>query len=381
MRSKRQNKKILLLILLLTVTVGFALLSTTLQINGISRIKGNIWNIHWDSTSIRINNDSIATATGPTVSTVTTTDDTVAFEVNLELPGEFFEFTVDAVNEGTIDGYINSVTKFIYDKDDYDTNEDEATPIEPTNITFTVVYDDNGEEPEGWDLLEKCVDSTTPTRRTYKVRVEFNSTATNVPATDTTYMCVFKTTYGQSVSNNGGGQQSGGNEPSSNPYLTTFDGNYTYSNGGNFGPLNNEWTAFLRNDESIYETCGVFGSGQAGTVCLTSSYYNDDYSNDNDEFYYADFEDCYDEETGDYFGTGEFTSSDINNSCLKGYAKTKAVEMLNKGASSCYVYDYNVDCYMASGGDCGIDDDGDVYCYDDNGNGCYVYTDGSYEFD
>ena len=199
MRSKRQNKKLLLLILLLTVTVGFALLSTTLQINGISRIKGNIWNIHWDSTSIRINNDSIATATGPEVSTVTTTDDTVAFEVNLELPGEFFEFTVDAVNEGTIDGYINNVSKFIYDKDDYDTNGDNATALDPEDITFTVVYDDNGEEPASGDMLAKRVDAQTPTTRRYKVRVEFNEDATSVPEEDITYMCVFKTTYGQNA--------------------------------------------------------------------------------------------------------------------------------------------------------------------------------------
>ena len=207
-KSKKQRKLLLLLILLLGVTVGFALLSTTLVIKGTSRIKANTWNIHWDSSSIRLNNQGIATATGPAVSTVTTTNDTVAFEVNLELPGEFFEFTIDAVNEGSIDGIISAVSKNIYDKDDYDTNGDNATPLNPTDFTFTVVYDGNsennindevtdGQAPAVGDFLRKSEGAGEEGRARVKVRVEFNSTATSVPAEDVTYMCVFKATYQQ----------------------------------------------------------------------------------------------------------------------------------------------------------------------------------------
>ena len=204
MRSRKKNRIILLLTLLLMITVGFALLSTTLKIKGISLVRGNIWDIHWDRRSIRVNVENIATATGITgVTTVTTKRDTVLFEVNLELPGDFYEFKIDAVNEGTIDGVITNVSKLIYDKDDYDTNGDNATPLDTSYLTFTVVYDDNGEEPANDDLLEKRVDTETPTRRTYKVRVEYDENATTIPENDVTYMCVLKITYGQGTSASG----------------------------------------------------------------------------------------------------------------------------------------------------------------------------------
>ena len=46
MKNRKKNRILLLLILLLAVTIGFALLSTTLKINGISGIKKNTWDIH-----------------------------------------------------------------------------------------------------------------------------------------------------------------------------------------------------------------------------------------------------------------------------------------------------------------------------------------------
>ena len=113
MKNKKKNRVMFLLILILGITIGFALLSTTLKINGTAGIKSNTWDIHWDDSTIDVKRGSV-TADIPVVSTATNQNDTVSFEVNLELPGDFYEFEIDAVNEGSIDGALSVITEKLY---------------------------------------------------------------------------------------------------------------------------------------------------------------------------------------------------------------------------------------------------------------------------
>ena len=53
MKRKKQRKLYLYLILILGLTIGFALLSTTLYINGTASIKSSQWNIFWDRRNYR----------------------------------------------------------------------------------------------------------------------------------------------------------------------------------------------------------------------------------------------------------------------------------------------------------------------------------------
>ena len=76
-------------LILVGMTVGFAAINTTLQLIGTLNISKTTWNIHWDSDSVNVNEGSIQAAT-PTV--VGTNEDTVSFDVELELPGDYFEF-------------------------------------------------------------------------------------------------------------------------------------------------------------------------------------------------------------------------------------------------------------------------------------------------
>jgi len=75
MKTKKQRKIMVLIILLLAVTIGFALLSTTLKINGTAGIKKNTWNIHWNRSSVSVASGSVE-ASDPVVGTTTATDDT-----------------------------------------------------------------------------------------------------------------------------------------------------------------------------------------------------------------------------------------------------------------------------------------------------------------
>lgn len=189
MRDKKKRNLILLLVVLLGITIGFALLSTTLFINGTSRIKANEWDIHWDGDSIAVTSGSVEATTAPSVDA----NGDIAFAVNFDLPGDYYEFTVDAVNAGTIDGIIKSVGTKVYDS----TGTQELTGASiPSNIIWSVTYADSG-APAINDVLAKRIDASTPTRKAYKVKVQFDPEATTLPADAVSYVYKFAVNYEQ----------------------------------------------------------------------------------------------------------------------------------------------------------------------------------------
>ena len=167
--------------------------------------------------------------------------------------------------------------------------------------------------------------------------------------------------------------------PSSNPYETRFDGNYTaykwndvstsgYSSAGTkhgssgwYTSLNSESVAYLRTDGTTPEVCGVFGSGQGNTVCMTSSYYNSNYSSAGS--YVSDFEDCNDNVEELYY-----PNDNTDNTCLKGYTKEKMKEILSKGAMYCSIYYGMLDCPVDGLMECAILKNGQSICYGPMGN-------------
>ena len=167
MKNKKQRKIMLYLMVILGVTIGFALLSTTLFINGTASIKSNTWNIHWDDTSVSVSQGSVS-ASAPSVTTTTSTKDTVSFDVEFEMPGDFYEFEIDAINEGSVDGALQLSQNWITYK-----SNGSATTL-PSYMDFKVVYDDNT-TPANGDVL------TYGTSQTYKIRVEFKSGVEELP--------------------------------------------------------------------------------------------------------------------------------------------------------------------------------------------------------
>jgi hypothetical protein len=158
MRNKKKNRILLLLVLLLGISIGFAALATTLKINGTANIGKNTWDVHWANVG-DIQKSSTTTIT--TGATVDSNDNTkVNFEVTLNQPGDYYEFQVDAVNAGTIDAMANIVSK---------------TTV-PSYASLTVKYAD-GEEINKYDLLAKAPDPTAEppvyTTERVKVRIEF----------------------------------------------------------------------------------------------------------------------------------------------------------------------------------------------------------------
>ncbi len=168
MKNKKRNRIMLLLILLLGISIGFAALATTLKINGNAGITKNTWSVYWDEESIAVTQGS----KGDTIPDVVNGEDgsintKVNWNVNLEVPGDFYEFTIDAVNAGTIDAMIKLITPTL--------------PQDlPSYVSYSVTYAD-GVEPAVNHLLPKGTKSgstITPTTEKYKVRIEFKDTIT-----------------------------------------------------------------------------------------------------------------------------------------------------------------------------------------------------------
>ena len=177
--QRRQMMKLLLFILLVSISMGYALLRTNLTINGTSKIKGNNWDIHFENLvvstgSVELSTEDIAAAIGSN-----TTE--VSYTVTLSQPGDFYEFTVDAVNAGSIDGMVESVTSKL---------NDEVITTLPAYLDYSVSYSD------GVEILPNQYLKAGETE-TYKVRIEFKKdiSSSDLPTTAQTLTLDFGVAY------------------------------------------------------------------------------------------------------------------------------------------------------------------------------------------
>ena len=153
-----RNKKSFIFLLILCLGVGFAFLSTQLNITGNTSVSGNKWSVYFDN--VQVTEGSVDASVVPTTSGNTTTS--IEYTVNLDKPGDFYEFTVDAVNAGTIDAMIDSINMTNLDTD------------VAKYLNYTATYLD------GKELAQNDVLKATKTA-TYKVRVEYKK---NIESTD-----------------------------------------------------------------------------------------------------------------------------------------------------------------------------------------------------
>lgn len=95
------------------MSIGFAAFSTSLNIGGTNNVtvKKATWDIHWAGKTGGSETGTVTETKGADLGTVTRTDDTnITFTATLAKPGDEYEFTVDAVNAGTFDASLTSVT-------------------------------------------------------------------------------------------------------------------------------------------------------------------------------------------------------------------------------------------------------------------------------
>ena len=106
----KKNKKNLIysifLLILLSIGIGYAYLTSNLSITGSTKVTGNTWDIHF--ANLVVNPDSVEATTPASIDQTNNTS--INYAITLDKPGDFYEFTVDIVNAGSIPGKINLVT-------------------------------------------------------------------------------------------------------------------------------------------------------------------------------------------------------------------------------------------------------------------------------
>lgn len=109
-RKHKYNKKrtflfLFLIIMLLGISLAYSFLSVSIGYNGISTISAATWDVHF--ANIVVDSGSVTAITPVTISETDTT--TINFTAQLNKPGDYYEFTVDIVNNGTINATIDSI--------------------------------------------------------------------------------------------------------------------------------------------------------------------------------------------------------------------------------------------------------------------------------
>ena len=184
MRKLQKNTgKILIaiaIVLLLAISIGYAALSTTLTINGTANIAANSWLIYF--TNVQVKTGSSTATQVPTTSGTSTT--TLTWAVNLQTPGDYYEYNVDVKNDGTIDAMIGSLSNT-----SLNTNQAKY-------LNYTVTYSD-GATIEQYDKLD--ANETV----TLKVRVEYKTDLNpeDLPTENTPVTLTYTSNYVQADGN------------------------------------------------------------------------------------------------------------------------------------------------------------------------------------
>ena len=183
-KNKKQIVLVVIALIIASLAFGYAYLTTTLSINGITDIDRNSWDVYFDN--VQVTDGSVSGAQVIEAPTITS-DTEVEFHVNLKKPGDFYEFTIDAKNDGTIDAMINSVSKKL--------NNVEVTTL-PAYLNYTVTYEDDIEIQDKHLLAAESLE-------TYKVRVEFKKdiNSSDLPSTAQSLTLSFGVEYIQADEN------------------------------------------------------------------------------------------------------------------------------------------------------------------------------------
>lgn len=112
--TKKNLLLVMLVIVVLSMTIAFASLSSKLSISGSVGISQTKWDVHFEnfsSSSTPATTSLSETNTGVLKSVSTNATAITNFKVDLKKPGDIIVYTFDIKNAGTIDAKLSSFTK------------------------------------------------------------------------------------------------------------------------------------------------------------------------------------------------------------------------------------------------------------------------------
>ena len=164
----------LVVVCVFTLTIAYAALNAVLEINGNAEVVASTWDIKLANPKVKngsVNNNL----------PVITNNTTASFSATLNNPGEFYEFTIDVVNNGSIDAMIDSIEKL-----------PSLTTEQSKFLNYVIEYE-NGESISTKQLVE----ANSFVR--LKVSVEFRKdiSSTDLPISQNVLDLSFKLNYVQ----------------------------------------------------------------------------------------------------------------------------------------------------------------------------------------
>ena len=171
---KRIFLGLFLFLVLLGLGVGFAFVTTKLSIEGVANVKEARWNIYFD------NFEAISGSVTPTAEPVVN-NDTITFSAKVDEPGNFYGFTFDIVNAGTINAELA----------DFSVTPDFSTI---NYIDSTIEYN-NGNEISTGDLLIAGTSKKIKVLLSYKEGIDENL----YPTTDQSFNVTITIKYQQYI--------------------------------------------------------------------------------------------------------------------------------------------------------------------------------------
>lgn len=122
----KNRKKLLAIALLAFISIGYAVLTSNLNINGVFSFERNSWDIYFDN--IQVDQSSIEAITAPTINS---TKDTINYSLKFKKPGDFYAFTVDVINDGSVDAMISLLTNSLENENwlEYIITYSDTTPV------------------------------------------------------------------------------------------------------------------------------------------------------------------------------------------------------------------------------------------------------------
>jgi len=151
--KKRRNIWLIFILLLLFIGTGYASLRDSFSISGTTSIDGNTWSVYFANVSATANNNYTPFAS-PTFTDTTS----LSFNINFSEPNEIYEFTVQVINNGSLDAKIGDIQYTL--PDDINTWNN--------YIEFSVTYSDGSAINIG-DELPRNTTQTLKVRARYKV--------------------------------------------------------------------------------------------------------------------------------------------------------------------------------------------------------------------
>ena len=148
MRAKSKNTLLIILIIgLVSMTVAYAALSTTLTISSSAKVASSSWDIHFENLSL------VTNASGNTGTVITpaqiqaNTTQISGLVVDLKQPGDSVSYTFDIVNSGDINAKLNSLT--------LTTPSCGGNTTACSKLEYYVRYTTGGTTPQTGDTLNK----------------------------------------------------------------------------------------------------------------------------------------------------------------------------------------------------------------------------------